>query len=400
MNAPAGERPGVVPVPGSASSRPTVVKSRLRVMMVDDEESLVWSLARHLDRMRPEWSFEGFTKPLLAIEQIRIAPPDVLITDIRMPGMSGSELLVAARAVAPTLPVIVVTAYGSNEALAAIRLRTGVEYLEKPVKLDELVALVERMHARPEGFSGAISLPMLPDLLQIYTLSLATGALTLNQGSRSGTIWFDRGEIVHASCGAITSDEAVYELLSWQGGNFLLDSRARAPERSITTGWQHLLLEGCRRLDEAERDDRADADLVLDGEMSAPAAEVAAPRGDAATRDESRVKVLDLLIAEVPDVLAAARLDPHTGHVVAIAGASGGQQGTVLAGEALSELLALHQSGGLADLEGAWFTLSDQFHFLQRGRSGEVVFVATSRGPMVNPAAVRSAIVRGLADSV
>ena len=100
------------------------------------------------------------------------------------------------------------------------------------------------------GFSGAISLPLLPDLIQIYTVSMADGALTIRRGADRGTIWFERGEIVHAECGELTGEEAVYHLLQWQNGQFSLDRDARAPLRTIDIPWQNVLLEGCRRLDE------------------------------------------------------------------------------------------------------------------------------------------------------
>lgn len=104
--------------------------------------------------------------------------------------------------------------------------------------------------ARAEGFSGEISLPLLPDLIQIYTVSMATGALTIRSGAERGTIWFDRGEIVHAVCGAERGEPAVYRMLHWSDGEFTLDSRARAPERTIVASWQNVLMEGCRLLDE------------------------------------------------------------------------------------------------------------------------------------------------------
>jgi len=101
------------------------------------------------------------------------------------------------------------------------------------------------------GFSGAISLPLLPDLIQIYTISMADGALTIGSGTRSGTIWFERGAMVHAVCGETIGEEAVYQLIQWHDGRFSLDKDARAPFHSIHTSWQEVLMEGCRRLDEA-----------------------------------------------------------------------------------------------------------------------------------------------------
>src|SRR5690349_15952355 len=101
------------------------------------------------------------------------------------------------------------------------------------------------------GFSGAISLPLLPDLIQIYTVSMADGALTIRRGTDMGTIWFERGAMVHAVCGEITGKEAVYALLRWNDGHFSFDGDETAPLRSITASWEEVLLEGCRRLDES-----------------------------------------------------------------------------------------------------------------------------------------------------
>ena len=118
------------------------------------------------------------------------------------------------------------------------------------------------------GFSGAISLPLLPDLIQIYTISLANGALSIRRGTDIGTIWFERGEMAHAVCGDIIGEEAVYQLLQWRSGYFSLDGDARPPMRSITASWQTLLMEGCRRLDEGATEDPAileKLERVLDG---------------------------------------------------------------------------------------------------------------------------------------
>jgi len=123
-----------------------------------------------------------------------------------------------------------------------------------------------------EGFSGAISLPLLPDLIQIYTVSLADGALSIRRGTDTGTIWFERGDMTHAACGDITGENAVYELLQWQSGYFSFDADARPPMRSITASWQTLLMEGCRRLDESASDDPAvldDLERSLDGFVAA-----------------------------------------------------------------------------------------------------------------------------------
>jgi CheY-like chemotaxis protein len=222
---------------------------KLDIVMVDDEEALVWSTGQRLMRERPRVAFEGFTDPQAALARIQTQAPDLLITDVRMPGISGLELTLAARMVRPALPVLVITAYGGPEVLEVAR-APNTEYLEKPFSFVRLLAAIDRMLAQRTGFSGAVSLPLLPDLIQIYTLSMATGALRIARAGREGTIWFEHGEMVHAELAEAKGEPAVQQLLAWKGGSFALDPQLTAPERTIHASWQTVLLEACRLLDE------------------------------------------------------------------------------------------------------------------------------------------------------
>jgi CheY-like chemotaxis protein len=219
--------------------------------MVDDEEDLVWITSKQMARARPEIILEGFLDPLEALERIRESPPDLLVSDVQMPKMNGLELLIAARRVVPNLPVVVITAFGTAEVKHEVMKRGSVSYLEKPFSFASFLEVIDPILAARSGFSGAISLPMLPDLVQIYALSSSTGALRIDRGGQTGAIWFERGQIVHAECGDLRGEEAFHALIAWQGGRFWLETASASPERTITDSWQTLLIEGCRRLDEA-----------------------------------------------------------------------------------------------------------------------------------------------------
>jgi two-component system, NtrC family, response regulator HydG len=78
-----------------------------------------------------------------AMRLIDAGPPDMVVSDVRMPGASGLELLASARTKAADLPFLLVTAYGDvRDAVAALKLG-AVDYLAKPVDLDELLACVQ-----------------------------------------------------------------------------------------------------------------------------------------------------------------------------------------------------------------------------------------------------------------
>ena len=234
------------------------MSNRPRVVMVDDEEDVVWTFSRQMKRERPQFEFQGFVDPIEALKQIRRAPPDVLVTDMRMAEMSGLELVVEARKVAPGLPVLLITAYSTDDVRRKVIETGSIEYFEKPYEFSKLVETLDRAldHAatRSSGFSGSLSIPMLPDLVQICALSKTTGVLRIVENNQQGTLCFDEGDVVHCECGPLVGEAAFYELLTWRRGAFSLANGERSSIRSIDTSWETLLLEGCRRLDESSPD--------------------------------------------------------------------------------------------------------------------------------------------------
>jgi two-component system, NtrC family, nitrogen regulation response regulator GlnG len=136
----------------------------LRVWLVDDDASIRWVLERALrnDGMTPR-AFEA-AEP--ALEALRREAPDVLITDIRMPGQSGLSLLRRIRDTRPALPVIVMTAHSDLGSAVSAYEGGAFEYLPKPFDIDQAVALVRRA-ASVIGQSDAetAAIPRIPELL-------------------------------------------------------------------------------------------------------------------------------------------------------------------------------------------------------------------------------------------
>jgi len=124
----------------------------INVWIVDDDQSVRWVLEKALKQagMQPR-SFERAEHLLEAIERSR---PDVLVTDVRMPGMSGLRLLSQLRRDYPDLPVIVMTAHSDLDNAVAAYHGGAFEYLPKPFDLDEVVALVTKA-ARQNGKAEA-----------------------------------------------------------------------------------------------------------------------------------------------------------------------------------------------------------------------------------------------------
>jgi two-component system nitrogen regulation response regulator GlnG len=114
----------------------------LDVWIVDDDASIRWVLERALGQagMTPT-AFEDAESALAAL---RRGEPDVLVTDVRMPGRSGLELLEEIRTRRPRLPVIVMTAHSDLDSAVAAYQGGAFEYLPKPFDIDQAVELVRR----------------------------------------------------------------------------------------------------------------------------------------------------------------------------------------------------------------------------------------------------------------
>jgi DNA-binding response OmpR family regulator len=114
-----------------------------RILLVDDEADLRETLGLLLEREQLEVT--TVSSGAAAVAALRERHFDLVVTDLRMPGMDGAETITALRAIDPTVRVIVATACGP-EALAERRLQDAA-IITKPFQFQELVALVRQLLA-------------------------------------------------------------------------------------------------------------------------------------------------------------------------------------------------------------------------------------------------------------
>jgi FixJ family two-component response regulator len=112
------------------------------ISVVDDDHSVRESLARLIRSVGFSVQVFGSAEEFLSTDQRR--QPDCLILDIRMPGMNGLELQRELSASERNLPVVFITAHGSDEDVRARAIGAGaVDYLLKPLKEDEVLKAIE-----------------------------------------------------------------------------------------------------------------------------------------------------------------------------------------------------------------------------------------------------------------
>jgi two-component system nitrogen regulation response regulator GlnG len=112
------------------------------IWIVDDDESIRWVLEKAL--ARENLATRSFSNVRDAVAALESGTPQVLVSDIRMPGESGLELLQIVKTRYPGLPVIVMTAFSDLDSAVAAFQGGAFEYLAKPFDLDKAVELVRR----------------------------------------------------------------------------------------------------------------------------------------------------------------------------------------------------------------------------------------------------------------
>ena len=127
----------------------------VRVMIIEDDEEM-----RSL--MKDFFEEEGFETDSASngVDGLRILSKDhfdLVITDIRMPGLTGLDILPRIRRLKPETPIIVMTAYGSDDVRRRAFERGATDYLEKPIRLSKLRTLIREVALRKElGKLGAM----------------------------------------------------------------------------------------------------------------------------------------------------------------------------------------------------------------------------------------------------
>ena len=134
------------------------------VWIVDDDRSIRWVIEKALSR--EGIAFSSFSSAKDALDALSDGSPEVLVSDIRMPGLSGLELLQAVKQRHPAVPVIVMTAYSDLDSAVAAFQGGAYEYLPKPFDVDQAVGLIRRaLDEKRRESEAAEPLGAVPEIL-------------------------------------------------------------------------------------------------------------------------------------------------------------------------------------------------------------------------------------------
>ena len=221
-----------------------------KVLIVDDEETLTWSMAKSLSKDKDKYEVLIANNGREALNLLKKSKVDLVISDIRMPDINGLDLLVRIKMEHPQTKVIIMTAYGSSDVQKEANRRGSLYYIEKPFEISDIRKIIIDLVGKKKGFQGKVFDVQLTDIIQMNCLGRLTTALVISRDGEKGVIYFNEGEIIHAECGEQKGTDAFYKILSWEEGEFVSNIGFVPPVQSIFTSWEHLLVEGMRRNDD------------------------------------------------------------------------------------------------------------------------------------------------------
>lgn len=214
------------------------------VWIIDDDRSIRWVFEKAL--IREDIPFKTFSSAEEARAALRDDAPLVVVSDIRMPGESGLDLLQVIKSKHPTLPVIIMTAHSDLDSAVAAFQGGAFEYLPKPFDIDHAIELIQRAITESLSKAGVPDIPeQLPELLgqapamqevfrAIGRLSQSTATVLITGESGSGKELIARALHRHSN----RAEKAFVAINTAAIPKDLLESELFGHERGAFTGAQ------------------------------------------------------------------------------------------------------------------------------------------------------------------
>jgi DNA-binding response OmpR family regulator len=231
-----------------------------RILIVDTKESADSPLALRL-------SNEGYQVTLVrrakdALKKAVQGEADLIISEVNLEDAKGLQLCRAIKGKETTasIPFLFLTS-DRGEGLQAECLEAGAEdFFLKPPELDVLSLKVKRLiipkqaETKMRGVHGSLSEMKPADFLQTLSSAEKDVEVRLERAKERGTIFMQKGEVIHTNAGSLSGEEAFYALMSWNDGTFEIVSCFDFPPRTIQSPLMSLLIEGSRRFDESQHE--------------------------------------------------------------------------------------------------------------------------------------------------
>ncbi len=224
---------------------------RSKVLIVDDEDNIVLALHRVLYQDNDRYDVLLARSAEVATQILEGARVDVLVTDVHLPEKSGMDLLSWVAVQAPSTRVIVMTAFDISGIKDRAHAFGCLQLIRKPFDVHEMRAAILRALSLRDTFTGSLEELSCVDVVQMLCIARKSTALRLSEGSSAGVVHIEGGEVVHAVWDDLSGEDAFFRILGVKNGLFYTTPLPPDVEHHIRGDWQYLMIEGMRRLDEA-----------------------------------------------------------------------------------------------------------------------------------------------------
>lgn len=224
------------------------------ILLVDDETNFLLSLADMLKVSENNFAIETAANGKEASDIVDKGKIDLVVTDLNMPEMDGFELMAHISQVAPDTPVIAMTAYGTPEMESRLNNMGAFQYIEKPIDFDSLLHMINEglKSGSTKGHVAGISLP---SFMQLLELDKKTCTLHIKSAKASGTMFFNQGELLSATTGKLTGQDAAFDIINWGNPEIEIENSCniKTADRDIEVPLGFLLIESARMKDEQNK---------------------------------------------------------------------------------------------------------------------------------------------------
>ena len=221
------------------------------VLLVDDDHEMLIALKEGFQKYKDSFTILLASDGLKAVESLKKNTISLVVTDLKMPGMDGFELLAHIMEHYPDIPVIIITGYSTPEMERLAREGGAVGYIAKPFLIENLARQIMAT-LRKESEGGTLHNVSSGMFLQLVEMEQKTCTIRLEDkfSNKKGILFFQEGELLDARVNDLQGENAAYEIFSWDQVNLSIQNGCALKEKRIHSEMQHLILEAARRKDE------------------------------------------------------------------------------------------------------------------------------------------------------
>ncbi len=234
-----------------------------QVLLVDDDRSWLKMMEKELANHAGSFGVKSTNSAENALAMLRREHFMLVVSDLRMSGMDGFELLSRILEKYPDVPVIIVTAHDRPKTKEVVFRSGAAGYMVKPFPAEKMSREINKMLSRKAegGNLHNVSLETFLQLVEMEQQTCTLHVLSQTKGS-GGVLFFRDGELVNARIRDIMGTRAAYEILSWSGVSVFIENHCVFAEKQIAGDLQAILLDAMRSKDE-----------IAEGESDAPGGE-------------------------------------------------------------------------------------------------------------------------------